>query len=283
MAFEKVSKILKIVDDAQTSVLSFNCTDYNMIYSAIMGANAVKKPVIITLYPEHHNLNNTISLRTFTAAVKQLADNVDVPVGLHLDHCSDFDYIITAIKEGFSSVMYDGSMLSMEDNIKNSKKVIEIAKIFDVDVEGELGHIGFANDNAGNDKDAYTKAFAVKEYCEQTGITSVAIAIGSAHGFYKEAPKLDIERLKEINAITQTFLVLHGGSGIGLDQLQLAFNNGINKLNIGAEYFYIYYKSIQEYANQYKDDGNVFDIPKFVQAKLIEYIKTKLEISEIKL
>lgn len=127
----------------------------------------------------------------------------------------------------------------------------------------------------------YTQPDVAKRYCEETGVISVAVAIGSAHGVYKEAPKLDIERLKEINKATGTYLVLHGGSGIPEDQMALAFANGINKLNIGTEFFQLNYDSIKEYCEIYKEKGNVFEMPKFVQNKLAIYLREKFTISSL--
>ena len=133
--------------------------------------------------------------------------------------------------------MYDGTTVSIEENIRNSKKVVEIAEIFGVDVEAELGYVGFASHSDEGNSDLYTKAATAAQFSDETGITSLAIAIGSAHGVYKSTPKLDIDRLIEINHATDTYLVLHGGSGIPEDQLNMAFKNGINKFNVGMEFF----------------------------------------------
>lgn len=281
MAFVKVNEILKMADKAGTSALAFNATDFNMIYAVTAVAEELQKPVIIMLYPEHHHLNNAVDPSGFANIVKNLAEQVKVPIALHLDHCSDYNYAVDALRCGFTSIMYDGSMLPVEENIINTKRIVEIASIFGADVEGELGRVGFANQNDENKKDLYTQPDVAKRYCEETGVISVAVAIGSAHGVYKEAPKLDIERLKEINKATGTYLVLHGGSGIPEDQMALAFANGINKLNIGTEFFQLNYDSIKEYCDTYKEKGNVFEMPKFVQNKLAIYLREKFTISSL--
>lgn len=188
--------------------------------------------------------------------------------------------IFGAIKDGFSSVMIDGSMLPLEENIALTKRVVDTAHIFCVDVEAELGRVGFAVQSDQENLDLYTSADVVAEFCEKTNVDSVAIAIGSAHGVYKEEPKLDLERLKEINAATDTPLVLHGGSGIPNDQLAVAFKNGINKFNVGTEFFQLYYDSIAEYCKDNGVDGNVFDLPKYVQEKLMAYLRVKMQISK---
>lgn len=280
MAFERVSTILKMADKAKTSVIAFNCTDYNMAYSVVTVAEELQKPVIIMLYPEHCWLNNASEPGSFAGMVKSLADKVKVPIGLHLDHSSDYEYIMKAIKGGFTSVMYDGSMLPVEENIELTKRVVETARCFDVDVEAELGRVGFAAKSDQENLDLYTKAEVAASFCEKTGVDSVAIAIGSAHGVYLETPKLDLNRLDEINAATDVPLVLHGGSGIPNDQLEIAFTKGINKFNVGTEYFQLYYDSIKEYCAANGAKGNVFDLPKYTQEKLMAYLRVKMQLSK---
>ncbi len=283
MALERVSKILKMADEAKTSVIAFNCINYDMAYSVVTVAEELQKPVIIMLYPEHNYGFNNADVRGFAETVKSLASRVKVPVGLHLDHSSDFDYIMKAIREGFTSVMFDGSMLPVEENIRLSKKVVEVARNFDVDVEAELGRVGFAKDSDEDNLDLYTKPEVAAEFCKETGVTSVAVAIGSAHGVYLETPKLDIERLEEINRATETPLVLHGGSGIPNDQLEVAFTKGINKFNVGTEFFQLYYDTVFEYMKAHESERNVnllFDMSKYVQDKLMAYLREKMKLSK---
>ena len=179
--------------------------------------------------------------------------------------------------------MFDGSMLPVEENIRLSKKVVEVARNFDVDVEAELGRVGFAKDSDEDNLDLYTKPEVAAEFCRETGVTSVAVAIGSAHGVYLETPKLDIERLEEINRATETPLVLHGGSGIPNDQLEVAFTKGINKFNVGTEFFQLYYDTVFEYMKAHESERNVnllFDMSKYVQDKLMAYLREKMKLSK---
>ena len=280
MGLVKVSEILKQADKAKTAALAFDCTDYNMIYSAVTVAEELQKPVIVMLYPEHHYLNNAFDLAGFAATVKNLAAGVKVPVGLHLDHSSDPVYIMKAIKAGFTSVMVDGSLLPFEENMKLAERVTEIAHAFDVDVEAELGRVGLAKDSDQDKADMYTRPEIAAEFCERTHVDSIAVAIGNAHGVYLEKPKLDMERLDEINKATDVPLVLHGGSGIPDEQLSLAFRKGINKLNVGTEFFQTNYNSIREYCDTWMNRGNVFDMPVFIQERLMAYLRRKMELSE---
>lgn len=279
MSVEKVSTILKMADEANTTAIAFNCTDYNTIVSVVKVAEELSKPVICMLYPEHAYLKHWTTPKIFVETVRDVAKNVKVPVGIHLDHCSDFDYIVAAMRCGFDSIMYDGSMLPVEENIKNTAEIVKVAKAFGADVEAELGRVGFASTVADqNDTDKYTKPEVAAAFCEQSGCSSVAVAIGSAHGFYKETPKLDIERLKKINAATDVPLVLHGGSGIPNDQLEVAFREGINKFNIGTEFFYLYYQTMKKFCEAGHPD--FFDLPLEVQNALENYLRQKMQLSK---
>ena len=279
MSVEKVGTILKMADEANTTAIAFNCTDYNTIVSVVKVAEELCKPGICMLYPEHAYLKHWTTPKIFVETVRDVAKNVKVPVGIHLDHCSDFDYIVAAMRCGFDSVMYDGSMLPVEENIKNTAEIVKVAKAFGADVEAELGRVGFASTVADqNDTDKYTKPEVAAAFCEQSGCSSVAVAIGSAHGFYKETPKLDIERLKKINAATDVPLVLHGGSGIPNDQLEVAFREGINKFNVGTEFFYLYYQTMKKFCEAGHPD--FFDLPLEVQNALENYLRQKMQLSK---
>ncbi|MEF9839394.1 MAG: class II fructose-bisphosphate aldolase [Lachnospiraceae bacterium] len=283
MALEKTSTILRMADEAGTAVIAYICIDYNMVYSAITVAEEMKKPVIIMLLPEHNQANNVMGIRGFATMVRELADTVEIPVGLHLDHCSDYEYIIKAIEAGFTSVMIDGSMYSLEKNIAITKKVVETAHILGATVEAELGHVGLACDNADTKEDLYTKPDVATKFCKETGIDYLTVAIGSAHGAYLKTPQLDIKRLETINQATDTPLVLHGGSGIPHDQLEIAFTKGINKFNVGTEYLEHYYNSMERYVEELKGDTNPLKIlgyPKFAQERLKEYLREKMKISK---
>jgi len=280
MGIERVSTILKMADEANTSVIAFNCLDYSMVKSVITVAEELNKPVICMLYPNDVLLHRWTEPAVYAAMVRALAKDVKVPIGLHLDHSSDFEYIVAAIRDGFSSVMYDGSELSLAENIANTREVVKVAHVLGADVEAELGQVGFADTVVDQSNiDMYTKPDVVKFFHEETGCDSIAISIGSAHGFYKETPRLDIQRLKAINAATDVPLVLHGGSGIPEDQLEVAFREGINKFNVGTEFFWLYYETIKQQA--VKEGSVLHDLPHALQEKLREYLRIKMQLCKM--
>lgn len=276
MAFVKVSEVLRLADEANTSAIAFNCIDYTTLKSVIDVAEELNKPSIIMLYPQHCAEMHWTDLEGFATMVRTEAEKVKVPISLHLDHSSDFEYILSAIKAGFPSVMYDGSMLSLEENIQNTREVVKAAHAMGAEVEAELGRVGFANtaDDQTN-LDLYTKPEIAAAFCEQSGCDSVAVAIGSAHGFYKETPKLDLDRLKDINAATDVPLVLHGGSGIPNDQLEVAFTLGINKFNVGTEFLWLYKETIINFKG-----GDIATLANEAQDALRAYLRQKLQLAK---
>lgn len=283
MALEKISEILRMADALHTAVIAFICIDYNMVRAAVEVAEERQTPIIIMLLPEHQQEYNVMGTAGFAAMVKEEAKRVKVSIGLHLDHCNDYEYMIKAIRDGFGSVMADGSMHSFEKNVEFSKKVAETAHMFGAEVEGELGRIGMARDYVETEADKYTAPDAAAKFCEETKVDSLTVAIGSAHGEYTEPPELDIRRLEEINAVTEVPLVLHGGSGISHEELEKAFSCGINKFNLGTDYLNCYYQALEEYVDMHRDERaalRILGMPQFVQSRLKEYLREKMKISK---
>lgn len=279
MSLEKVRNLLKEAQKVNTSVIAFDACDYNTIEACIKGAQLARRPVIIMLYP---TMSSLFSFGSFAATVKDLAKKATVPVGLHLDHCSNRDTIVEAIRDGFTSVMADGSAMPLEENIAFTKSVVEVAKIFDVDVEGEIGHVGqvaggFDYQNA----DTFTRPEEAAQFAERTGVASMAIAFGSCHGLYKAEPNLDFERLRAIKACVETPLVLHGGSGIPVEQLHKAFSMGISKFNVGTEYFLLNAKLSKEAYTSEEMLKNPFAATMKIRKGLAEYVATKLVLCQL--
>ena len=279
MALEKVSKILEVADKANAAVIGFNCIDYNMIRSCMLAAEETGKPIICMLYPVHDYEFNSISLSTFAVQVKELAKSVCAPIGLHLDHCSDLAYIELAVRSGFTSIMYDGSMLPYEENVYNTRKAVEMCKAYDVDVEAELGYVGVGSAYDPANVELYTKPELAADFVQKTKVDSLAVAIGNAHGVYKAEPRLDFERLDAINAATDIPLVLHGGSGIPDDQLECAFSRGISKFNVGTELWQVWKNALAKYAGDASVHPNEMSVK--IQDTLKEYLRVKLELTKL--
>ena len=233
MPLERVSNILKEADKGGYAVAAFNVFNYETIAWIVEAAEEEDMPVIAMLYPA---CSKFIPYTTFVAIVKDVASKAKVPVGLHLDHSRSYEEIMAAIRDGFTSVMIDGSTLPFEDNVKITKEIVKVAHAMDVDVEAELGYVGRASNlDDYTDKSRFTDSDSVVEFVERTGVDSLAIAIGNAHGNYVATPNLDLERLEDINSRTDVPLVLHGGSGIPDEQIRAAVKLAINKVYIRTE------------------------------------------------
>lgn len=278
--YEKVSNILNMARQSNTAAISFICMDYIMARTVVCAAEATNTPAIVMLFPEHVTVQKTTGLGGYARMVKELAEEVHVPVGLHLDHDYSLGAIQKALDAGFSSVMMDGSMNDLAENIRITREVVEAAHARGATVEGEIGHVGTAA-QADNEKlDLYTKPEAAERFCRETGVDALAISIGNAHGDYKQTPRLDIARLEEIRAVTQVPLVLHGGSGIPDDQLLTAFSKGISKFNLGTDYLRNYFAAVKEYTRKFEEDGDpvkIIHMPEFVQSKLQPYVENRLK------
>ncbi|UDM75410.1 class II fructose-bisphosphate aldolase [Vagococcus fluvialis] len=209
-----------------------------------------KKPLILPFAQAHESI---LSLEEVSLIGKYLGEKSSMPVVLHLDHGEDVDFIKRAITLGFTSVMIDASQASFEENVKITKEVVAFAHQHNVTVEAELGHVGAGQnyENHGLTDSIYTEVEDVLAFIEQTNIDSLAISIGTAHGQYKGIPKLNFERLAEISEMTETPLVLHGGSSSGDDNLERCALNGISKINIFTDFLTGAFNKINE--NEPKD------------------------------
>lgn len=277
--YEKVGNILKMAQESNTSVISFICQDYVMARSVVYAAEATNTPALVMLYPEHVTIQHTTGFAGYVAMVKELANEVKVPIGLHADHDFSYDAIMNTINAGFESVMMDGSMNDLDKNIAVTKQVVDKAHALGVLVEGEIGHVGLAADSDNSKEDLYTKADAAEKFCRESGVDSLAVSIGNAHGEYKETPHLDIARLEEIHAATNVPLVLHGGSGIPDDQLLVAFSKGINKFNLGTEFLGKYYDAVAAFAKENMDNPDpvkIINMPEYVQSRLQPYLEERM-------
>jgi tagatose 1,6-diphosphate aldolase GatY/KbaY len=196
----------------------------------ISAAEEAKAPVIIQMYPRLVNEEVGYYLApTILAAAKKAT----VPVCFHLDHGPSELEAQKILYWGATGIMYDGSVHPFDENVKNTKHIVEICNAVNVGVEGELGHIGSVNDEAMDD---FTDPSEAAEFVKNTGVCCLAVLIGNAHGHYKKTPNLDIERVKAIREATGGIpLVLHGGSGIPDEQVKAAIKAGVRKMNIGTD------------------------------------------------
>lgn len=221
--------IMKDADEKGYAVPAFNVYNMETVMGIIKAAEEKRAPVIIQFYSR---LATTGFSDYLAPIILKAAEMASVPVCMHLDHGAGFEAAAIALKNGATGIMVDFSKLSMEENIENTKKAVDILSAMNIGVEGEIGHIGSAADGVPTD---YTTVEEAKAFAEKTGVCALAVAVGTAHGKYKQAPKLAIERIKEIKESAKIPLVLHGGSGVPDDQIKLAIEAGIRKINFGTD------------------------------------------------
>ena len=214
------------------AVGAFNVENMEMVKAVIEAAEEMKAPVMLQTTPSTVKYG---TLETYVGIVAAEASRAAVPVCLHLDHGSSFELAVRAIMAGYTSVMIDGSRESFEDNIALGKRVVDVAGACGIPVEAELGKVGGKEDDLEAEADTNTDPLQAREFVERTGVSSLAIAIGTAHGFYAGTPVLDKVRVSEIKREVSVPLVLHGASGLSDEDVKECVDRGICKVNFATE------------------------------------------------
>jgi len=219
------------------AVGAFNVNNLEYLQAVLNAAQELKSPVIVSAARSEFEY---MSGDTLVAIIKSYSSRYSVPVAINLDHGPNIEAVADAIKAGWTSVMYDGSMLSLEENIKNTREVVKLAHLFGVCVEGEIGTIGGTDEmELGKGQSSHRESYMAdpahcKRFVDETGIDCLAAAIGTAHGLYKLPPKLDFERLDTIRKLTKLPIVLHGGTGVPVADIQKAVSLGVGKINFST-------------------------------------------------
>ncbi len=222
-----LNDVLKDAQRGGYAVGLFNATDTDMLQATLEAAEELHSPIIIGTA---EILLKYGELSLISPSMINAAKNASVPVVVHYDHGLTYERCIEALRLGYSSIMFDASLLDYGENVKQTRELVKIAHMFGATVEGEVGHVGNA-DIAGVG-DIYTSPEIAAEYIENTGVDACAVAFGTAHGAYLKQPKLDFERLKSIRAVTDVPLVMHGGSGLTDESFRTAVKCGVAKINI---------------------------------------------------
>jgi fructose-bisphosphate aldolase class II len=238
--------ILDVANDNNFAIPAFNISDWAMFNGVMDISEELNAPVIIAIHPDEVRHITT----DLIPAMHARAHRSNVPVAIHWDHGGTYEQIITAIQAGFTSVMIDASLKPFDENVALTRKVVEAAHVVGVQVEGELGTIG-ANDSygeSGAEEIIYTNVDDAVRFVQETGVDSLAIAIGTSHGLYPadKNPELRHDLLQEIKAAVGIPLVLHGGSANPDSELRRAVDLGINKINISSDIKVSYHNRMRE-------------------------------------
>lgn len=228
-----LNDVLRYAELNKCAVGSFNTPNTASIQAVIGAAEEQKMPVVI-MHAQVHEEMGLCDIEDIAPLMLHFAKEATVPVCVHLDHGTDLDYVAKALKLGFTSVMYDGSALSEEENLKNTIAARVMSKMFGASLEAEIGSMG-AREGAATagpaDTSIYTDPAAAKWFAEATGVDALACAFGTAHGIYLKKPRLDFPRLAKIQSLVNVPLVMHGGSGVSEEDYKKAISLGIRKIN----------------------------------------------------
>lgn len=274
----------KILNQAQNSgyaVGAFNVSNMEQVQAVVIAAEKEKAAVIIQA---SESALKYAGLEMLSSIVICAAQKSPVPIALHLDHGTTFETIEACIKSGWASVMIDASTYDFELNIEKTKKVVEIAHKNNISVEAELGRIVGTESQVSvkEGSELFTDPDEASEFVERTGVDSLAIAIGTAHGKYKGEPQLDFERLKLIKNCVKVPLVLHGASGVSNSDLQQAIKLGINKINIDTDLRQAFADGCKEAFAKDQQEYNVRKICSCARKKMFEKVCEKIRVFSLK-
>lgn len=268
-------KILEDASNKKYAVCQFNINNLEWTRFILEECEANKAPVILGV--SSGAIKYMGGYNTVVNIVKSLTEDlkITIPIVIHLDHGTSFDTCKSAIDAGFTSVMIDASKFSLEENIRKTKEVVDYAKKFNVTVEAEIGHIG-GNEDGIKGEVLYANIDECVELTHSTNIDILAAAVGSSHGLYKGTPKLNLKLISNIKDKVKIPLVLHGGSGIPDDQIKIAINNGINKININTDLQVVWTDSVRNFLNQNKEEYDPRKIIKSGEEAIKKVVKDKL-------
>lgn len=253
-----VKELLRQADEGGYAIPAFNYSDMWEMEAIVKAAEELHSPVMIATNAQ---VVETHGLEYLAKQGRAAAEQATVPVFNHLDHCFWENICMEAIDAGYPSVMIDHSHCELDENIAVTRRVVEKARRFGVDVEAEIGRIkGKSVEGVYDGDDFLVDVPSAVRIAEETGITSLAVGIGNAHGFYREKPELNFRRLQEVNEAVKTPLVLHGGTGIPVEDIQKAIRLGINKVNVGTQLHYCYVSTLRKVLRDAPDTYNVVSV-----------------------
>lgn len=278
MALVTTKQLLLDAQKGGYAVGAFNVENMEMVQAVVAAAEELRSPVIMQTTPSTVKYAN---LNYFYENVKVAAQESSVPVVIHLDHGNSFELAMQAYRTGYTSIMIDGSHEGFEDNIALTSAVVKACHPGEVPIEAELGKVGGKEDDLdGGEGDPYTNPQEAAEFVERTGIDSLAVAIGTAHGVYKGVPKLDFSRLSEIRKAVSIPLVLHGTSGVPDADVAECIKRGICKVNYATDLRIAFTKGINQVL---KENPDTID-PKKYNAKgreeVRKYVMHKMKICQ---
>ncbi|QRG86874.1 class II fructose-bisphosphate aldolase [Bulleidia sp. zg-1006] len=274
MSYVNLKEVLRNTKNQKFAVGAFNFNGYEDVQGIVNAASHLNAPIIVAA---SMSVVRYFGLKQIVGLVRGIAEAVDIPVCLHLDHSTSVDLCKEAIVAGFGSVMIDASAKSYEDNIHDTVEVVQFARKYGASVEAEIGHVGGVEDNIVVSKEdaLLTNPSDAQKFYEATKVDALAVAIGTAHGFYKKEPKIDFERLQTIRNLVPCHLVLHGGTGVPDKDFKRCVDCGMSKINVGTELKKVYTDTI-------RNQCAVVSRQEIDPKKLTKQVKTNIEDAVMK-
>ena len=273
--YTTTKELLRRASEEGYAVGAFNAENAEFVWAIIAAAEAMRAPVIIQTTP---GTLRYLGPEYFAGMVTRAAGEASVPVALHLDHGSGREIAERCIACGYSSIMIDGSALPYEENAALTRDVCLIAAARDIPVEGELGVIGGKEDDKHADRAMYTDPEQAADFAGRTGLSSLAIAVGTAHGFYETDPVLNLDLITKTKKLVEIPLVLHGASGLPDETVSHAVSLGMAKINFATELRDVYTKAVRHYLDANPD---AFDPKKYgdvARSAVTELVKHKMAV-----
>lgn len=268
-------KMLKDAGNGGYAVGAFNIENMEMIKAVIQAAEELNAPVMLQTTPSTVKYG---SAETYAAMALAEAKKAKVPVCLHLDHGSSYELSVECMEHGYTSVMIDGSTEAFEDNVALTQKVVKAAHAKGIPVEAELGKVGGKEDDHEAVADTNTDPAQAKEFAERTGVDSLAIAIGTAHGFYEGTPVLDKERISEIKRVVSIPLVLHGSSGLSDEDVRECVERGMCKVNFATELRVAYTDAVKQLLKEKPESYDPKDFGKVGIPAVKEQVMKRIKV-----
>ena len=269
-----LKEILKSAEENKCAIGSFNTPNMTSAQAVIAAAEELQRPVIL-MHAQVHEEMGLCKMEDITPVMLHFAKKARVPVCVHLDHGTDLDYIKKGLALGFTSVMYDGSCLSSEENTENTCIAVKEALKYGASVEAEIGSMG-SREGGEAAASVYTEPDAAVKFVNDMGIDALACAFGTAHGFYKAEPKLDFERLSKIHSLISVPIVMHGGSGVSERDYREVIKRGVRKVN-----YYTYMAAAGGEAVSGKSYKQFHDALLDGKAAMKENVKNAIEIFSV--
>ena len=275
MPLVKTDEMLRKAQGRKYAVGAFNVENMEMTQAVIQSAEELNAPVILQTTP---STVRYAELTLYSAMTIALANKAKIPVALHLDHGNSFELCVQALQAGYTSIMIDGSKLPLEQNIALTRKVVEMCEAAGVPVEGEIGRVGGKEDDLACEDAGYTIPSEAVRFEKETGLSSMAVGVGTAHGVYKTTPVLNTGLIGELKGLLTVPMVLHGASGLSDEAIQECVLRGMCKVNFATELRIAYSRGVKA---TLKENPDVFDPKAYgrvARERVKELVKSRMRV-----